>query len=99
MSVVSDILKAASEIHNSRNIASVFTHLQTEVFELHVEVDNVICGKDAGEDGVIGEAVDIVICAIDIIYQSQHNISENEIAAIVSKKLAKWKYKYGQVVE
>jgi hypothetical protein len=49
--------------------------------------------KTEGPDGVIGEAVDVLICALDIIKVHKPEITEEEIIKLVQDKCAKWKRK------
>lgn len=92
MSVVNEILRVCSTIDSPRNLASIFDHLDSEVSEL----GNEIYGDDVGEDGIIGEAVDVILCAIDIIYNDKPNVIEADIMEVVKRKLNKWQSLYGR---
>ncbi|MNC12635.1 hypothetical protein D3C75_603590 [compost metagenome] len=93
MSVVSEILSVCSTIKFERTVHTVYRHLESEIDELAVEI---YCTDDKGEDGVIGEAVDVMLCAIDIMYKDSPNITEDEISKVVQRKLAKWQRVYGE---
>jgi hypothetical protein len=95
MSIIQNILSASSRIKNSRNISSVFRHLVGEVNELRDEVTAKVCDLEHGEDGILGEAVDVILCALDVAYQDNPNLTEEQIAAVVSRKLEKWERLYG----
>lgn len=67
-----------------------------EVGELSTEV-NIKEGyseKPKGKDGIIGEAVDVILCAVDLIYINNPEVTEEEVRSIVTKKLAKWRGKF-----
>lgn len=49
-----------------------------------------------GDDGVIGEAIDVVITMFDIIYLTNPNISEEELVEIAKRKTNKWKARIGE---
>lgn len=91
MSVVNEILRVASVIDSPRTTKTIFNHLTTEVLELYDE----IYGEE-GEDGIVGEAVDVILCAVDIIYKHQPNIIEADIMKVVDRKLNKWQTVYGR---
>lgn len=46
--------------------------------------------KAPGKDGIIGEAVDVIVCMADMIFQADPTITEEEVQVILAKKLAKW---------
>lgn len=54
----------------SRTPADVFLHLLSEYGELAEEVSIATGGshKPEGADGVVGEAIDVVLCAVDLLY-------------------------------
>jgi len=63
-----------------------------ETGELATEVA-IDCGdkdRPASPDGVIGEAVDLIITAVDMINAHQPGITVEEIMAIVTAKCGKW---------
>jgi phosphoribosyl-ATP pyrophosphohydrolase len=63
-----------------------------ETGELATEVA-IACGdkdRPPSPDGVIGEAVDLIITAVDMINAHQPGITVEEIYAIVNNKCNKW---------
>lgn len=75
----------------------VFKKCMEELGEMALE-DNIAEGlsyKDAGSDGVAGEAVDLAICAMDMFALQHPNNTAEEIQYLflsyMSKKLNKWK--------
>lgn len=94
MSLVELVFKHSEQIKNSRTEASITEHLIEEVFELKDEVYNSdVFGS--GPDGVFGEAVDIIICALDLIKVNNPNITEEQIMEYANSKCEKWASLYG----
>lgn len=93
--MITDILNTASSIKNGRTISQIFTYTIEEIGELATEL-NIVDGysdKNPGKDGVVGEAVDAIICLIDLIYTHRPTITEDELAQVCANKLSKWKEK------
>lgn len=91
--LVKTILEASSEIKNDRTKSDVLVHLMTEVGELaqEIQISEGKSYKTEGVDGVIGEAIDVIICALDIIKQHNPNIKEDyDLSRILVSKLNKW---------
>ena len=90
--LINKTFAVSDSIDNNRTIENVLTHMTTEVGELALEIsiDQGRSYKDASEDGVVGEAVDVILCALDIIRVYQPDITEEDILAIAQRKLAKW---------
>lgn len=86
------IFKTSDGIRNNRSLNDIFTYAVAELGELAEEV-NIVTGyssKQPGEDGIVGEAIDCIICLVDLIKIHKPNISEDEIEYILNKKLRKW---------
>ena len=81
MSLITEILNTSRRIPVDRNEFSILAHLMEE----------------AGADGIIGESVDTILCAIDMIYihakKQGIEITEEQLIEIAKKKLAKWESK------
>ena len=92
--MIKEILNTCKKIKDSRTIVKPILKLQEEVGELSTEV-NILLGnvskEKSGVDGITGEACDVIISAIDVIYQSNNNIAVKEIEQIINIKLEKWK--------
>ena len=91
-------LEYCASIDNGRTKETIFEHLKSEVTELSDEIN----ADTPGEDGILGESVDIAICAIDQMYNelvAKGITDPKEQHAIISKitiaKLDKWKRIYG----
>lgn len=46
--------------------------------------------KDPSNDGVVGEAIDAIVCLLDLIHVYDPQMEEYELEAIALKKLEKW---------
>jgi NTP pyrophosphatase (non-canonical NTP hydrolase) len=86
---------AVSKKVKPRSSFTVLAHLMEEAGELSTEllVRHGKSQKSPGDDGVIGEAIDVVLCAIDIIYVEYPLLEAEDIMEIVRRKLKKWKDK------
>ena len=93
--MLTEILKACKSIDSPRTIGTVVDHLNSEVYELNQEVVNVLLDSEQGEDGVLGESVDVILCAVDLIYQENPKVTKAEIMAVVNRKIEKWVTLYG----
>lgn len=100
-SIVNLTLATSKEIKNNRNPYSVLAKCQEELGEMATEVA-IAQGdsyKKPDADGVIGEAVDLILATLDLIYLQQPDITEEELAEIATVKLAKWKAKVAEHME
>lgn len=75
-----------------RSTYSVLSHLMSEVGELAQEVA-VAQGdhyKSHSTDHIVGEAVDVLLCALDLIHAHDPSITEKDLVAIATSKGTKW---------
>ena len=95
MSLIQKTFVVSDRIKNGRTLIRTLAHTMAEVGELAEEVviANGFSYKQPGPDGIVGEAVDVILCALDIIYQVDPTITEKDIEAIAERKLAKWEAK------
>lgn len=93
--MISQILQMAASIKNDRTVSQIFTYTIEEIGELATElnIEDGYSNKDPGKDGIVGEAVDAIICLIDLIYTHRPTITEDELAQVCANKLTKWKEK------
>ena len=95
---MTDIINAtrmySEDIDNGRTLSDVMRHLKSEVCELEEEL-----GGTAGADGVVGECIDIILCALDAIFVYDKTITDEKIEEIVMKKLGKWKRRYADSID
>lgn len=90
--MLSTIFTTSDQIRDNRTIQEVFTYAVEEIGELATEV-NIVTGfstKQPGKDGIVGEAIDAIICLVDLIGVYDPNITEEQIIAICRTKLNKW---------
>jgi hypothetical protein len=82
-----------------RQVQDVLNHTVTELGELTMEViiNQGKSYKQPGKDGIIGEAIDMIACAVDIIRLHSPELTEEDIIGIALPKLAKWKDKAMEV--
>lgn len=93
--LIKSILEVSQSIKDNRTQYAVLAKAGEEYGELSQEVmiRNGDHYKLPGKDGIIGEAIDLIICCADLIYSENPNITEDEIVEIAKLKLAKWKSK------
>jgi hypothetical protein len=93
MSLFNHIISYSKSIRDERTVNDVLIHSFTEMGELalEVQINSGKSYKESGVDGVIGEALDVICCMIDIIYIENPNITEEEIMNLATEKLEKWK--------
>lgn len=78
-------------IENGRTLRSIFLYSQDqEMPELDDEITKVEKGEPEGDDGVVGEAIDNMLCHADIIIRHRPDITEEEFMEIVTRKCQKW---------
>lgn len=91
--MVKEILNTCKELGEQRPIVRSILKTQEEVGELSKEV-NIHLGlinREPSVDGIVGEAIDTIISAIDTIYLYNPRITEEELLSTTLKKLTKWK--------
>lgn len=95
--VVSKVLELSDSIKDSRTMNQVYAKLGEEFGELGLEVNienGYVKNKPKGKDGVTGEAIDVIICALDIIYLNNPDLTKEElldkIATVMLAKKQKW---------
>lgn len=86
-------------IRDDRTKADTFGYLTDEVTELEEE----IVAETPGEDGIFGEAIDVLINCIDLIQQERPGISlvelEAEVHNYAAQKCRKWQMKVAAAQE
>ena len=89
------IIKAAGALVPARGITGIFRALMEEEDELKDEINIKLDGKEPGVDGIAGEAVDCILCLIDIIQTENPDMTEEQFLEIVKLKTDKWVRVYG----
>ena len=86
------IFQQLRSIEKERTIESSLIYAMSEMGELSEELLK-ISGhsiKPENSDGVIGEAIDVIVCLLDIIQLHSKNITGEEIETIIQNKITKW---------
>lgn len=95
MKDILDIIhKVSNEIDNGRTVPSIGYAVSEEVGELSKEIRVKYmpdCYKDGDKDGILGEACDIVISTIDLMYVEGY--TKEDIINTIIKKTTAWKNK------
>lgn len=93
MSLIQKTFAVSDEIQDNRTLLRILAHTMSELGELaeEVEINAGVSHKLAGEDGIVGESVDLILCALDMIRKHDPTVTEVELEEIAVKKLAKWK--------
>ena len=94
-SLVTTVFATSEDIKNGRVPMTVLPFVMEEVGELALEVaiDFGISAKPEGDDGVIGEAIDSIICLLDLIKLHKPDITEYELVEVANRKCSKWRAK------
>lgn len=93
--MIKTILEYCDRIKNGRTSRGILDALLEEQDELDVEVSKAYVEHEPGEDGVLGEAIDVFLCAVDHAHFTNPSITAEEIEAIIKRKLDKWERIYG----
>lgn len=93
--IINRIFAVSDEIENGRTVSDILKYAMTEFGELAEEViiDEGRSYKEPGKDGIVGEALDLIACAVDMIRKQAPHLTEAELLEIIEPKLQKWKEK------
>jgi NTP pyrophosphatase (non-canonical NTP hydrolase) len=91
--IVTEVFTASEQVNDGRTLQDVLTHMITEVGELaqEIQIDTGKSNRLPSADGVVGEAIDVVACALDVIHLQSPSLTEEDLVAIMQLKLQKWK--------
>lgn len=98
-SLLSIVRAVSGALSDGRTLRAIYEHGLGEMDELEVEIARRERGLAAGDDGVVGEAIDVILCKLDIIFLADPNITDEEINDIARLKAAKWLSKARQKLE
>jgi len=75
-----------------RTVYSVVSSAMSELGELaeEITISENQSYKTSSDDGVVGEAIDAIICLLDLIHVHNPDITEEQIEIIATRKLTKW---------
>lgn len=91
------MVSATSEKVGSDDRGAILLSLIEEVGELATEIaiENGTKQREASPDGVVGEAIDVLVVIIDLLHlELAENIHGQEFLDRVQSKLTKWESKY-----
>lgn len=89
----------AGAIQNGRTLQDIARHTESELTELYEEVAKVQSDQPEGDDGIVGESVDIIACALDAIFVHRPQTTNEEICEILLRKCEKWARRYGASID
>ena len=93
--LITEIFFTAKRIDNGRGPLNVNASIMAEVGELaeEIEIQYGVSYKESGPDGILGEAIDSIICIVDLLYLCYPDLTNEEILAVAKTKLQKWEDK------
>lgn len=90
--IVREFSKQADVYHPTRSPHTILGSAMSELGETAIEI-NIEAGqsyKTPGPDGVVGEALDTILCLLDLIYRQNPNLKEEELVSLAVAKGSKW---------
>lgn len=94
--LISLVFSYSDKIVDNRTSYGVLSSLVSEVGELATEVSiqQHHINRSAGVDGIIGESIDVILCALDIIRINYPDVAKEELINVLldiaEKKCDKW---------
>lgn len=89
----------SSIIDNGRTQPDIQRHAYSEMRELDTEIHEERTGGEPGADGVVGEAIDVIACMLDLIFVNRPEITDEEINGHLLTKCEKWARRYRDRVD
>lgn len=94
MSLYSIVSQFSDRVNDGRTLRDIFTHAEGEMRELDSDVGAIMSGtSDPGPDGILGEAIDVIACMMDLIRKQYPDITDEELEWKMTEKCAKWERK------
>ncbi len=90
ITLANTIFEGCRSIKDGRNKIDVIAYVKEEFEELQDEVMMAEVNGKPGPDGIVGEAIDLMINTIDMILLEHPEITEAQLIAIAKRKIAKW---------
>ena len=89
-------LETSRRIKDGRGYLTILAKATEEMGELAQEalIETGQHYKPPGNDGVVGEALDTLVCCIDMINKKCPNITEEELIPLLISKLGKWETEF-----
>lgn len=91
--LIGETFKYSEQIDNNRNPFYVLSKCTEELGELseEVQIASGVSYKYKGKDGIVGEAIDLITCLLDMIHITEPDLTEEDLVRIAIPKLEKWK--------
>jgi hypothetical protein len=80
----------APQIDDGRSLADSLRYAAGELKELADEIEAREAGKHPGPDGIVGEAIDVMVCMADIIVRAEPNFTDRDLTRLFDAKCRKW---------
>lgn len=94
LGITQEVCKAVG--HTKKDQSDIMLSLMEEAGETATEIKIAkgLKSGPAGKDGIVGEAVDTILCALDVIYTELGTLDDEMLHEVFRLKLAKWRLKY-----
>ena len=93
MSLYSIVSEYSDRVNDGRQNQDIFQHGAGEMVELQSEILLDRAGLAPGPDGILGEAIDVIACMMDIIRKQYPDITDDKLEWKMLEKCAKWERK------
>lgn len=82
------------QIDDGRSLADSLRYAARELAELADEIELQAQGKAPGPDGIVGEAIDVMVCMADIIVRAEPEFTDRDLTRRFNQKCRKWLGKF-----
>lgn len=93
MSLYSIVSIFSDRVNDGRTNRKIYDHAVGEMAELDCEIAAKNQGIPAGPDGILGEAIDVIACMMDLIRKNYPMVTDAELEAAMLDKCTKWERK------
>lgn len=90
LTIVKLASRDADELGYKRDEKFIYDHMIDEVDELRDELKLHAEGNPPGPDGIVGESIDVIACALDLIFKHAPDITYEQLCVLMQKKCDKW---------
>lgn len=93
MTLYGIVSEFSDRVNDGRTNQKIYNHAMGEMVELQSELLYERAGIAPGADGIVGEAIDVIACMMDIIRKNYPDITEEQLEDIMLEKCTKWERK------
>lgn len=93
MSLYSIVSEFSDRVNDGRDNFDIFNHGAGEMKELQTELTLKEYEDESGPDGILGEAIDVIACMMDLIRKNYPAVTDVELEAVMLRKCEKWQRK------